>query len=223
MWIPSLLGGEEEVTVIVTMGLTLINSLLCTRLFYKGGETNLPSPFVLATFWFAMSAVAWIHTTWQAQMLVFGIISALLTLQRMDFHHEATEEAFLSTLICCLFAPSRLIMVTGIIMVWGYLIARGNMTWRVWFASLIAIALRVVWMVILHYMGWMKWMWVENIPQLTGIEWTIFGGVFVITSLMLLLPLRKPSVASGAIYMTLILLLTAGAIWNGIQLLTITY
>ena len=69
-WIPSLLSSNEVVTVAVTMGLTLINSLLYTRLFYKSGETNLPSSFVLATFWFAMSTVAWIHTTWQAQMVV---------------------------------------------------------------------------------------------------------------------------------------------------------
>lgn len=220
-WIPSLLNSNEVVTVAVTMGLTLINSLLYTRLFYKSGETNLPSSFVLATFWFAMSTVAWIHTTWQAQMVVFGVTSALLALQRIDFHHEATEEAFLATLICCLFAPSRLIMITGIILVWGYLIVKGNMTWRVWFASLIAIAIRVVWMVILHYLGWMQWLWIENIPQLIGLQWAIFGGVFAVTCLMLLLPLRKPSVASGAIYITFSLLLIGGAIWNGIQLLTI--
>ena len=33
-------------------------------------------------------------------------------------------------------------MITGILLLWGYLIIKGEMTWRMWAASLIAIAIR---------------------------------------------------------------------------------
>lgn len=214
MWIPSLLrvtesGSNGVVAVWVTLGLTLLNSLLTTHYFYKGKETNLPSPFVGSTYWFAMSAIPAMHTCWQAQLVLVGISLTILTLLKTDFHHEATEEAFLATLICCFFAPMQSIMITGVMMIWGYLLFKGIMTWRVWFASLIAIAVRIILMVGLHYLGWLKGLWLENIPHLTGIQWGICGVIFLFTATMILLPLRKPSVASGTIYLALSILLTA--------------
>jgi hypothetical protein len=68
--------------------------------------------------------------------------------------------------------------MTGVFMIWGYLIFKGLMTWRVWFASLIAIAVRVILMLSLHYLGWLEWLWLENIPHLAAWQWLIFGGVF---------------------------------------------
>ena len=145
-----------------------------------------------------------------------GMLLAILTLLRTDYHHESTEEAFLSTLICCFFAPLQSTIMTGILLIWGYLIFKGLMTWRVWFASLIAIAVRVILMAVLHFFGWLEWLWMENIPHLTAWQWLIFCGIFLLTALLLLLPLRKPSVASGTIYLTLtILLTTTGVLWHG--------
>ena len=215
MWVPSFLRQENITWLITTLVLVVLNTLLITRYFYKGRETNLPSPFVAATTWFGFSAIPALHTCWQAQFVIMGMLLAILTLLRTDYHHEATEEAFLSTLICCFFAPLQSTIMTGIIMIWGYLIFKGLMTWRVWFASLIAIAIRVVLMLSLHYLGWLEWLWLENIPHLSVWQWLIFGGVFLVTALLLLLPLRRPSTATGIIYLTLTILLTAtGILWH---------
>ena len=216
MWVPSFFEQEYIIPKVVTLLITITNALLITQCFYRGRETNLPSPFVGSTYWLAMSAIPALHTCWQAQLVITGVLLAVLTLLRTDFHHESTEEAFLSTLICCFFAPLPVTILTGILLIWGYLIFKGLRTWRVWFASLIAIAVRVILMAVLHFFGWLEWLWMENIPHLTAWQWLIFCGIFLLTALLLLLPLRKPSVASGTIYLTLTILLTAtGVLWHG--------
>lgn len=216
MWVPSFFEREYLIPKVVTLLITITNALLITQCFYRGRETNLPSPFVGSTYWFAMSAIPALHTCWQTQFVIMGMLLAILTLLRTDYHHEATEEAFLSTLICCFFAPLQSTIMTGILLIWGYLIFKGLMTWRVWFASLIAIAVRVILMAVLHFFGWLEWLWMENIPHLTAWQWLIFCGIFLLTALLLLLPLRKPSVASGTIYLILTILLTAtGVLWHG--------
>lgn len=221
MWVPSFFEQEYLIPKVVTLLITITNALLITQCFYRGRETNLPSPFVGSTYWLAMSAIPALHTYWQAQLVIMGMLLAILTLLRTDFHHEATEEAFLSTLICCFFAPLQSTIMTGIFLIWSYLIFKGLMTWRVWFASLIAIAVRVILMAVLHFLGWLEWLWLENIPHLTAEQWLTFIGVFLVTALLLLLPLRKPSTASGTIYLTLtVLLIATGVLWHG-QLLSL--
>ena len=215
IWVPSFFEQEYLIPKVVTLLLTITNALLITQCFYRGRETNLPSPFVGSTYWFAMSAIPALHTCWQTQFVIMGMLLAILTLLRTDYHHEATEEAFLSTLICCFFAPLQSTIMTGILLIWGYLIFKGLMTWRVWFASLIAIAVRIILMTVLHFLGWLEWLWLENIPHLTAWQWLTFSGVFLLTALLLLLPMRKPSTASGIIYLTLtILLTTTGVLWH---------
>ncbi|MBQ5387790.1 MAG: hypothetical protein IIU55_01760 [Paludibacteraceae bacterium] len=215
IWVPSFFEQEYLIPKVVTLLLTITNALLITQCFYRGRETNLPSPFVGSTYWFAMSAIPALHTCWQTQFVIMGMLLAILTLLRTDYHHEATEEAFLSTLICCFFAPLQSTIMTGILLIWGYLIFKGLMTWRVWFASLIAIAVRIILMTVLHFLGWLEWLWLENIPHLSAWQWLTFSGVFLLTALLLLLPMRKPSTASGIIYLTLtILLTTTGVLWH---------
>ena len=167
IWIPSLLNSQSLVSVLITLGLTLTNSLLVMQFFYRSRITSLPSGFVASTWWISMSAIPMLHTCWQAQLVIAGLMLALIVLQKMDFHHEPTEEVFLATLLCCIVAVVPSIFYSGIMMLWGYLIAKQQMTWRVWFASLIAIAIRVIVMLVLHYMGWLEVIWMENIPRLT--------------------------------------------------------
>ena len=215
MWIPSLLSSQSLVSVLITLGLTLANSLLVMQFFYRSKITSLPSGFVASTWWITLSAIPMLHTCWQAQLVIAGLMLALIVLQKMDFHHEPTEEVFLATLLCCIVAVVPSIFYSGIMMLWGYLIAKQQMTWRVWFASLIAIAIRVIVMLVLHYMGWLEVIWMENIPRLTWMEWTVFGGVWLAGCLAILLPIRKPSMANGIYHMAYIILsLTIGVLWH---------
>jgi hypothetical protein len=179
-----------------------MNTLLTTQYFYRAGLTSLPSPFVATSTWFGLSVLPLLHTCWQAQLLLLGVLLVGLILLKMDYQHEATEEAFLSTLICCIVAIAPTIFFTGIMILWGYLIAKRQMTWRVWMASLIAIALRFFVAFGLRYMGWLEWIWIENLPHLAWQEWLIAIGIAIATFAAVLLPMRKASVSSGVFYIT---------------------
>lgn len=210
MWIPSFIRQEIIILVTVTWVLTIMNTLLTTQYFYRAGLTSLPSPFVATSTWFGLSLLPLLHTCWQAQLLLLGVLLVGLILLKMDYQHEATEEAFLSTLICCIVAITPTIFLTGIMILWGYLIAKRQMTWRVWMASLIAIALRVVTMIILHHFDWLKWIWMENIPHLPGLKWLMFGGSFVGTFVAIYLSIHKSSVITGIFYIAFTLGLFIG-------------
>lgn len=177
--------------------------------FYKNGTTNLPSGFVAATYMFAMSALPILQGCWQCQIVALGIVLALLVLLKMDFQREATEEAFLATLIWCFAATKPIMILVGILFIWGYLFLKGKMTWRVWMATLLAFGTRVILMTILHKLDWWQWIWMENIPSLAWQVWAIFSGVYLLTIVAIELPLRKPSIASGVIYVVFTLLLAS--------------
>lgn len=202
MWIPSFIRQENIILVTVTWVLTIMNTLLITQYFYRAGLTSLPSPFVATSTWFGLSVLPLLHTCWQAQLLLLGVLLVGLILLKMDYQHEATEEAFLSTLICCIVAIAPTIFFTGIMILWGYLIAKRQMTWRVWMASLIAIALCFFVAFGLRYMGWLEWLWMENLPHLVWQEWLIAIGIAIATFAAVLLPTRKASVGSGVFYIT---------------------
>lgn len=190
-----------------------MNTLLTTQYFYRAGLTSLPSPFVATSTWFGLSVLPLLHTYWQAQLLLLGVLLVGLILLKMDYQHEATEEAFLSTLICCIVAIAPTIFFTGIMILWGYLIAKRQMTWRVWLASLIAIALRIFVAFGLRYVGWLEWIWMENLPHLAWQEWVIAIGIIIVTFAAILLPMRKASVGSGVFYITyMVALLIAGCV-----------
>lgn len=202
MWIPSFIRQEIIILVTVTWVLTIMNTLLTTQYFYRAGLTSLPSPFVATSTWFGLSVLPLLHTCWQAQLLLLGVLLVGLILLKMDYQHEATEEAFLSTLICCIVAIAPTIFFTGIMILWGYLIAKRQMTWRVWMASLIAIALRIFVAGGLRYMGWLEWLWMENLPRLAWQDWLISIGIIIVIFAAVLLPMRKASVSSGVFYIT---------------------
>lgn len=213
MWIVSFIKQEQIITATVTMALTTLNSLLLEMLFHKGGETKFPLPFVASTYWLIMSTLPILHHFWQAQLLILEVLVVLLLTTKIEYQKEATEEVFLSTLIFCFLSPFRIALIIGIIMLWGYLIAKGHMSWRVWAASLIAIALRVIIMIVLHYFGWLKWYWTGNTPNIPWQQWVIFFSIFIGTILIIILPVRKHSIISGVIYIASVLTtLTCGVL-----------
>lgn len=213
MWLPSLIGTVVIAPVVVTLVLTLVNSLLTMHFFYKAGSTNLPSPFVMSTYWLAMSAIPVLHNCWQGQLVILGMLLILIVLLKVDYQHEAVEESFLATLICMILAVLPSILMIGVFMIWGYLLIKGHMTWRVWLASLIAIAIRVVLMAVLHYMGWLELLWMENIPHLSWQLWLIFVIISALTIEACYLPIKKTTVVAGASYVVyLLLLITIGVL-----------
>lgn len=200
MWIPSLVGAENVWLVAVCMALVLTNMILFITLFCRMDVTNLPSPFVASTYWFAMAAVPMLHTCWQGHLTCFGILVAILILLHIDYQHEATEEAFLATLLWCTLSLEIAHTIAGVALIWGYLLIKRKISLRTWLASLIAIGIYVLFALTMHYFGWLEVVWKEQLPTIYWWEWLIVGGVYLCAFLITYLPLRKESVGSGVLY-----------------------
>ena len=200
MWALTLWNGYEMVATWVTMALTIINGTLLSYAIYKCGWTNLPSTFVFSSYWVILSSIPLTHNYWQGQLAVLVLLAIFCIFLKISYHDEATEESFLMTLLCCFLALWPVIAIAGVIAIWIVLIIQRHMTWRVWAASFIAIIVYALLIVSLQYFGKLDKGTLETIPQLSWQQWTLFGGIFVYSLITILLPIRKPSVSTGAIY-----------------------
>ena len=212
LWIVSLWKGVSLAYMGVGIVLALINSLLAIQTVYRVGWTNLPSGFVLSSVWMVLSALSVWQLCWQVHVTVMMLFIAILVFSKMNVQQEPTEQAYALTLMCLIVSPQLSVMITCILYVLGYLLARSHFTWRVLVAILLAVATYVLYAAIFRYLGWLEFLWMENLPHLSWQWWLLGGGVYLLTWLMLYLPITKPSTLSGAIYIIGIL----GAIAAGI-------
>ena len=212
LWIVSLWKGVSLAHMGVGIVLALINSLLAIQTVYRVGWTNLPSGFVLSSVWMVLSALSVWQLCWQVHVTAMMLFIAILVFSKMNVQQEPTEQAYALTLMCLIVSPQLSVMITCILYVLGYLLARSHFTWRVLVAILLAVATYVLYAAIFRYLGWLEFLWLENLPHLSWQWWWLGGGVYLLTWLMLYLPITKPSTLSGAIYIIGIL----GAIAAGI-------
>lgn len=212
LWIVSLWKGVSLAHMGVGIVLALINSLLAIQTVYRVGWTNLPSGFVLSSVWMVLSALSVWQLCWQVHVTAMMLFIAILVFSKMNVQQEPTEQAYALTLMCLIVSPQLSVMITCILYVLGYLLARSHFTWRVLVAILLAVATYVLYAAIFRYLGWLEFLWLENLPHLSWQWWLLGGGVYLLTWLMLYLPITKPSTLSGAIYIIGIL----GAIAAGI-------
>ena len=192
--------------------LALINSLLAIQTVYRVGWTNLPSGFVLSSVWMVLSALSVWQLCWQVHVTAMMFFIAILVFSRMNLQQEATEQAYALTLMCLIVSPHWIVMIACILYVLGYLLVRSHFTWRVLVAILLAVATYVLYAAIFRYLGWLEFLWLENLPHLSWQWWLLGGGAYLLIWLMLYLPITKPSTLSGCIYIIGIL----GSVISGI-------
>lgn len=212
LWIVSLWKGVSLAHMGAGIVLALINSLLAIQTVYRVGWTNLPSGFVLSSVWMVLSALSVWQLCWQVHVTAMMLFIAILVFSKMNVQQEPTEQAYALTLMCLIVSPQLSVMITCILYVLGYLLSRSHFTWRVLVAILLAVATYVLYAAIFRYLGWLEFLWMENLPHLSWQWWWLGGGVYLLIWLMLYLPITKPSTLSGAIYIIGIL----GAIAAGI-------
>ena len=213
LWIVSLWKGVSLAHMGVGIVLALINSLLATQTAYRVGWTNLPSGFVLSSVWMVLSALSVWQLCWQVHVTAMMLFIAILVFSKMNVQQEPTEQAYALTLMCLIVSPQLSVMITCILYVLGYLLARSHFTWRVLVAILLAVATYVLYAAIFRYLGWLEFLWLENLPKLPWQWWLLGGGTYLLSSwLMIYLPIMKPSTASGILYIIGII----GAIAAGI-------
>ena len=199
-WLLAFWRGSNSTPLWVGAGLVLINSLLATQTVYRVGWTSLPSGFVLSSVWVVLSAFSVWQLCWQIHVVAMMFFIAILTFSRMNIQQESTEQAYVLTLMCLIVSPQLSVMVTCILYVLGYLLVRSHFTWRVLVAILLAIATYVMYSAIFRYFGWLEFLWLENLPKLPWQWWLIGGGMYMLSWLILYLPLNKPSASTGALY-----------------------
>ena len=205
LWIVSLWRGVSLAHMGVGIVLALINSLLATQTAYRVGWTNLPSGFVLSSVWMVLSALSVWQLCWQVHVTAMMWFIAILVFSKMNVQQEPTEQAYVLILMCLVASPQLSVMITCVLYVFGFLLVRSHFTWRVLVAILLAVATYVLYAAIFRYLGWLEFLWMENTPQLPWQWWLMGGGVYLLTWLMLYLPITKPSTLSGAIYIVGIL------------------
>lgn len=212
LWIVSLWKGVSLAHMGVGIVLALINSLLAIQTVYRVGWTNLPSGFVLSSVWMVLSALSVWQLCWQVHVTAMMFFIAILVFSKMNLQQEATEQAYALTLMCLIISPHWIVMIACILYVLGYLLVRSHFTWRVLVAIVLAVATYVLYAAIFRYLGWLEFLWLENLPHLSWQWWLLGGGAYLLIWLMLYLPITKPSTLSGTIYIIGIL----GAIAAGI-------
>ena len=212
LWIMLLWRGGSFAHMGVGMALVLTNSLLATQCAYRVGWTNLPSGFVFSTVWLVLSALSLWQLCWQVHLVAMMFFVAMLVFSKMNLQQEATKQAYTLTLLCLVVSPQLSVMITCILYILGYLLTRSHFTWRVLVAILLAIATYVMYSAIFRYLGWFDFLWLENLPKLPWQWWLLGGGIYLLSWLLLYLPLARPSTTSGVIYIIGII----GAITGGI-------
>ena len=200
LWIVSLWRGVSFDYMGVGIVLVLINSLLATQTAYRIGWNNLPSGFVFSTVWLVLSSLSLWQLCWQVHVVAMMFFIAMLVFSKMNLQQEATEQAYVLTLMCLIVSPHWIVMIACILYILGYLLVRSHFTWRVLVAILLAVATYVLYSAIFRYLGWLDFLWLENLPQLPWQWWLLGGGTYLFTWLMLYLTITKPSTLSGSIY-----------------------
>ena len=200
MWIPTLLSGNGVVMVVATMVLVATNAIVMSRMFCRLGVTNLPSVFVMTTYWVMMSSIPVLHACWQAQVVAMGVMVAYNVLLQTTYQTPPVEQAFVSTLIICgvsLLLPEAIWLI---VLIWGFFIFRRVITWRVWVASMLAIAAFALYMAVAYFLGWTEVPWAD---MWNMAHWPIWMavGMSVVVTLINLLPLQWATMASGVIYL----------------------
>ena len=184
----------------VVLSLVCLNSFIAMQSTYRVGWMNIPSGFVLATVWMVLSVLPVWDLGWQIHVVAMMFMLTVLIVSWVDVQKEATEQAYILTLMCLVLSPHLVVMIAGVLLVLGLLLARSRFTWRVLMAILLAIATYVLYSVIFRYFGWLDFLWLENLPRISWEKWAIGGAAYLLLWLMLYLPIKRPSVLSGTIY-----------------------
>ena len=210
-WTYSLVQTDSLFACITTCVLAMGNSFLLSIVFSKLEITNLPSFFVATSYWLIISSLTFLHSYWQGQILNTSILLSLMIIGNVHHHSNAIEKSFLSTLIPCIasfWVPQSL---CTILIIWTYLLSKRTLTWRCWFASIIAILLVTIYGGIYYFMGGDPLLLDRYNHPKSWYAWVIVI-MLAYTFLITLLTIKKSNIISGIVYLSSIIILLIGGI-----------
>ena len=211
-WIAAIKDAESIGSLGVELTLTIINSLLIMQWAYRTRWINIPSGFVGATAWLLLTVLSTWHICWQIHIAAMIFIIIDLVISKINIQQEATEQAYTLVLLCLILSPQLTVMIVATLYILGNLLTRTHVTWRALVAMLLAIATYLMYASILRHFGWLEELWMENLPKLPW-QWWIVGLItYMLLGLITYLPIKKPSIPSGIIYIIAIITAIATAI-----------
>jgi hypothetical protein len=200
LWVFEAISNGFSLALATSFFLLLCNALQSARLFSRLGFTNLISPFVAITYFLLASCLMLDHTAWQGQLYVLGLQTIIIVLCASVDHQEMIEQSFLCTLIAALLVFVNPLAICLLLLVWILLLLRRAMSLRVFLASLIALALVLIYSALLHYLGWATISWHSLLDGWWELPIFLSCGVFLLLMLVAWLPIRRPTIASGIIH-----------------------
>lgn len=193
MWIPDFSHADNNYGVIVaTLGLTILNGLGLTLLFYESGVTRFLQALPFILYLVVFSSFHGFHTYWQAQLAILLLQPTILFLQHSHLNAKSQETAFISSiflLVASLFLPA---VVWFIPLYWVGLIYQQAFSIRTFLASVLAIAVFAIYYAIAYY-------FVDWVPEYAiirpvsfiinmengGLEYLIYACVVIAVSIFL--------------------------------------
>jgi hypothetical protein len=214
-----LMASNGPLMTAIVFILVSLNAFLLTLCVYRTGLTNLPSAFVGTTAWFVLSAISLWHFSGIVHLTMLVFLLAAMMIAKINIQHEAKEHAYILTLLFCVLSPHIVAIGIGIFYVLAHLLARSRFTWRVLVALFLAIGTYVLYATIFRYFGWCQSLWIENLPHLPWWDWAACIGAYFLAWIICYLPIARPSVASGVIYIIGVIVMLGLGVWQTIQLL----
>lgn len=163
MWIPSFLHESQWWLVLITLLLTLTNTMGMMLLCFHGNITKMIDLFSGFTFLIICSALRPWHSVWQSQAIITLLMLAVYVYQQIDRHqiNSAAEHTFLISLLIGLssyWLPSLLLLIVPVIL---SLIWRQSFDGQSFLAILLGLALIAIYATIFCWAGWIEPSWIH--------------------------------------------------------------
>lgn len=174
MWIPSILAATNPWPTVSTLLLCLLNGVGIIMLCQHMNISKMLDVFCAVNYIVPVSAVPYLHDRWSIQLMIMVLEAVVYVLANIREYQteQATEEAFLSTLLILIasyWMPSLVLLMAVVL---AYLIYRRQLTGHVLMALTIAVALVLIYAAPLIYFGWISFTWQTFWRADTLLYWT---------------------------------------------------
>ena len=149
-WIPSLLNTPWQ--TIATLAIAIVNAVIFMQICYQTNLTRTHALLPVLMYLLPLSSVSALHTAWQAQIIGTCMLLMLMQLTSTYRSDNATEEAFLSTIIltaAAFLCPDMLYFIPALWLIFAF---QQSLNLKVFLATAIAIALAAIALAVLYYM-----------------------------------------------------------------------
>ncbi len=193
-WVPDFFGEPIAFGALFgTLGCVLLNALCLVVVFYQRGITRQLEALPFVLYLLVFSSIPTLHTQWLVQVVILLFQLILLLVMNSYLKKQASEAAFLSSILLSITALIQPDMAFLLPILWLMLIVHRSFNLRVWLASWLGVAVVALYVILFARIGWLElvdWseIWVRTKaylqPILTLVMVSVVGMFFVIVNLI---------------------------------------